>query len=304
MGEGAAEAPPTATPGVPQDAPEEAQTAATASPIASPTATPQARQVSPLATAGVAIAEAGNPLVSPLSTKPAPVPVYTFEVVAEYPHDEKAFTQGLVYAGGSLYEGTGLYGRSSLRRVNLESGEVEQQVDLPGQLFGEGIALLDGKIYQLTWQSRLGFVYDAESFEQLATFQYPTEGWGLTQDGQDLIMSDGSATLYWRDAETLAETRRVQVKDSRGLVASLNELEYVQGEVWANVWHTDRIARIDPASGQVLGWIDLAGLIAPQERNGPESVLNGIAYDAENDRLFVTGKLWPKLFEIRVRLRE
>ena len=250
------------------------------------------------------IAEAGEPLVSPLGATAAPVPVYTFEVVAEYSHDEEAFTQGLAYAGGSLYEGTGMYGKSSLRRVNLESGEVLQQADVPGQLFGEGIALLDDKIYQLTWQSRMGFVYDAESFERLATFQYPTEGWGLTHDGQDLIMSDGSATLYWRDAETLAETRRVQVKDSRGPVVSLNELEYVQGEVWANVWHTDRIARIDPASGQVVGWIDLAGLIAPQERNGPESVLNGIAYDVENDRLFVTGKLWPKLFEIRVKAAE
>lgn len=285
------------------DSPAAEQPATPSARAVAPTATPQVAQASPLATAVQPEAKPGDAPVSPLGT-PATVPVYTFEVVAEYPHDEEAFTQGLVYAEGALYEGTGLYGRSSLRRVNLESGEVEQQVDLPGQFFGEGIALLDGKIYQLTWQSRLGFVYDAESFAQLASFQYPTEGWGLAHDGQELIMSDGSATLTWRDAETLAETRRVQVSDGGRPVASLNELEYVQGEVWANVWHTDRIARIDPATGGVTGWIELAGLIEPSERNGPESVLNGIAYDAEADRLFVTGKLWPKLFEIKVMLKE
>ncbi len=283
-----------------EDAPAE-QIAPT--PIPSPTASPVP---SPAQLAGDSpLASPGDALVSPLATATAaPLPVYTYEIVAAHPHDPEAFTQGLIYVDGVLYEGTGLYGRSSLRRVDLESGETLQQVDLPAQYFGEGITLFDGKIYQLTWQSRTGFIYDAESFERLGSFQYPTQGWGLTHDGQELIMSDGSPTLYWRDAETLAEARRVEVRDARGPVAALNELEYVDGEVWANVWHTDRIARIDAETGAVTGWIDLTGLIAREERSGPDSVLNGIAYDAESDRLFVTGKLWPKLFEIRLKLKE
>ncbi len=268
-------------------------TLAPSTPVPTPASAPPVAQVSPL--------------LSPLPAPPvasqgevAAVPVYTFEVVAEYPHDPSAYTQGLEWADGALYEGTGLYGESSLRRVALADGAVEQGVLLPEQYFGEGITLLGDKIYQLTWQSNTGFVYDAASFDVLDSFQYPTEGWGLTHDGEALIMSDGSATLYWRDAGTLAETRRVTVTDGGAPVTRLNELEFVQGEVWANVWHSDRIARIEPANGNVVGWIDLAGLMAPEERNGPESVLNGIAYDAEGDRIFVTGKLWPKLFEIRV----
>jgi glutaminyl-peptide cyclotransferase len=226
--------------------------------------------------------------------------LYTYKVIAEYPHDPDAFTQGLVYTNGVLYEGTGLYGRSSLRKVDLESGEAYQTVLLPEEYFGEGVTVFADKVYQLTWKSRQGFIYDADDFSALDSFQYSTEGWGLTHDGEKLIMSDGSAYLYTRDPETFAEMKRVLVVDNNGPVVRLNELEYVNGEVFANVWQTDRIARIDPETGSVLGWIDLSGLLAPEDRAGPVDVLNGIAYDADNDRLFVTGKLWPKLFEIEL----
>ncbi|BCX05216.1 MAG: glutaminyl-peptide cyclotransferase [Candidatus Roseilinea sp.] len=247
-------------------------------------------------TAAVALTE--QPLASPLLTPgPPAVITYTYTVVNAYPHDPGAFTQGLVYAGGVLYESTGLYGRSSLRRVALETGEVLQQRDLPAEYFGEGLALFDGQLIQLTWQNNTGFVYDAESFELQQTWAYPTEGWGLTHDGAHLIMSDGSATLRFLDPTTFKVQREVQVTDGGQLVVRLNELEYVNGEVFANIWQTDWVARIDPQTGRVLGWIDLSGLLTPEERQGVD-VLNGIAYDAQNDRLFVTGKLWPKLFEI------
>jgi glutamine cyclotransferase len=228
------------------------------------------------------------------------VPAYTYAVVHVYPHDRGAFTEGLVFQDGVFYESTGLRGSSSLRRVALESGEILQFRALSPQFFGEGIALWGPKIVQLTWQSHIGFVYDKDSFELLSTFHDPTEGWGLTQDGSRLIMSDGTATLHFLDPESLAETGEIDVYDDRGPVVNLNELEYVKGEIYANVWQTDRIARIDPQTGQVTGWIDLTGLLSAEDQNPPVDVLNGIAYDAENDRLFVTGKLWPKLFEIEL----
>jgi uncharacterized repeat protein (TIGR01451 family) len=223
---------------------------------------------------------------------------YTYTIVSAYPHDPDAFTQGLVYEDGVLYEGTGLRGRSTLRRVVLETGEVLQSYDLPSEYFGEGITIYGDRIIQLTWQSRVGFVYDKASFELLQEFTYPTEGWGMTYDGERLIMSDGTSTLYFWDPETLEEVGQVDVYDESGPVVKLNELEYIQGEVYANIWLTDSIAKIDPQTGRVTGWIDLTGLLDPGSVTQPVNVLNGIAYDPQNDRLFVTGKLWPALFEI------
>ena len=235
-------------------------------------------------------------------TQPAAPTQYGYRVVNTYPHDARAFTQGLVYrqAEGVLYEGTGLWGRSSLRKVALETGEVLKLRAIPQRYFGEGITLWNDEVVLLTWRSHLGFVYDRDTFELKRSFDYPSEGWGITHDADRLIMSDGTATLYFLDPTTFEETGRAQVVDGEQPVVRLNELEYVKGEVWANVWQTNRIARISPATGRVLGWIDLSGLLAPTQRSGQEDVLNGIAYDAEGDRLFVTGKLWPKLFEIKV----
>jgi glutamine cyclotransferase len=206
----------------------------------------------------------------------------------------------LVFEDGVLYEGTGLNGRSTLRRVELETGEVLQIHELPAQFFGEGVTVYGNDIIQLTWQSHVGFVYDRDSFELLQEFNYSTQGWGITHDGERLIMSDGTATLYFLDPETFEEIGRVGVYDNDGSVNRLNELEYVQGEIYANVWQTNCIARIDPQTGQVVGWMELKGLLTPEDRGEPVDVLNGIAYDAENARLFVTGKLWPKLFEIEL----
>ncbi len=227
-------------------------------------------------------------------------PVSGYEVVASWPHDPDAFTQGLLYRDGALYESTGLVGRSSVRVVELETGRVVRQHDVPAPLFAEGLALVEGRLHQLTWQSERGFVYDAATLQPAGEFAYTGEGWGLTDDGTSLIMSDGSAMLRFLDPATHATQRTVTVTDAGRPVERLNELEYVRGEVWANVWLTDRIARIDPATGRVTGWVDLAGLLAPGERTGEEDVLNGIAYDAAGDRLLVTGKLWPRLFHIRV----
>lgn len=231
----------------------------------------------------------------------APAQHFTYRVIESYPHDPQAFTQGLVMADGALYEGTGLHGRSSLRRVDLESGKVEQLHELPDFFFGEGITVHDGRIIQLTWQSKVGFVYDLETFELLRVFTHPLEGWGITSDGRELIASDGSANLYFIDPETFTEKRRIQVVDRDGPVARLNELEYVDGRIYANVWETDRLAVIDPGSGRVEGWIDLTGLLGhagSADTAGPVDVLNGIAHDPETDTLLVTGKLWPRLFRI------
>jgi len=242
----------------------------------------------------------------PPAIVPGETPVYRYRVLATYPHDQTAFTQGLVYTDGILYEGTGLYGGSSLRRVELETGEVLQNYTVPDQYFGEGIALHGERILQLTWrplaagQDTIGFVYDRDSFEVLDTFTYPTEGWGLTHNGTRFIMSDGTATLHFWDLETLEEIGQVQVHDEKGPVPCLNELEYIQGQVYANVWQTDYVAVIDPATGSVTAWIDMAGLLESAGPAPSADVLNGIAYDVEGDRLFVTGKWWPWLFEIEL----
>jgi glutamine cyclotransferase/GNAT superfamily N-acetyltransferase len=225
---------------------------------------------------------------------------YTYSVVRSYPHDTSAFTQGLVLDGGKMYEGTGIRWQSSLREVDLETGDVLRSYALPSNYFGEGIAVYDEWIVQLTWQSNVGFVYDRDSLELLQTFGYPTEGWGITYDGERLIVSDGTATLHFWDPVTFEEIGRVDVRDGGDPVSQLNELEYVCGEVLANVWYSDSIARIDPGTGEVIGWIDLAGLLGPEERPGSGGVLNGIAFDGESGRLFVTGKLWPWLFEIEL----
>ena len=217
-----------------------------------------------------------------------------------YPHDTRAFTQGLEFRGGFLYEGTGLEGRSTLRREDLQSGRVLQEIKLPPEFFGEGITVLDGRIDELTWHSHLGFVYDQGSFRMLKNFAYPGEGWGLANDGQQVYMSDGTAEIRCLDPGTLAEKRRFTVHDGAKQIEKLNELEWVHGELYANIWQTDRIVRISPSDGRVIGWIDLSGLLPAEDRTPEVDVLNGIAYDAASNRLFVTGKLWPKLFEIRL----
>ena len=224
---------------------------------------------------------------------------YTYEVINVYPHDSNAFTQGLAIDEGVMYEGTGLTGESSLRRVDLETGDVLQIYELPSNLFGEGITVFDDKIIQLTWQSQIGFVYDKSSFDLLQNFSYSTQGWGITTDGTRLIMSDGSANLYFLNPETFEKTGQVEVHDGNTSVTKLNELEYINGEVYANVWLTNKIAIINPNTGQVTGWIDLTGIYTPGTGDS-NNVLNGIAYDSENSSLFVTGKRWSQLFEIKL----
>jgi glutaminyl-peptide cyclotransferase len=231
----------------------------------------------------------------------APAPVHGFKVVRSYPHDRQAFTQGLEFVDGVLYESTGLNGRSGIRKVNLATGEILQVQPLDSAYFGEGITVWKNRIVQLTWQSGLGFVYDRQTLQQQRTFQYTGEGWGLTHDGTRLIMSDGSdtGTLRLIDPETLRQVGTLIVKDGGRPVPRLNELEYVKGEIFANVWQSERVAVISPSTGHVTSWIDLHGLLDPREKAGID-VLNGIAYDAKGDRLFVTGKLWPRIFEIQV----
>lgn len=231
----------------------------------------------------------------------APPPAYGYQVVRSFPHDRAAFTQGLIFRNGFLYEGTGLFGRSGIRKVKLETGEVLQSKPLGAQYFGEGITDWNGALIQITWQSEVGFVYDMNTFDQTKTFSYKGEGWGITHDDTRLIMSDGQpeGALRFLDPVTLKETGRIIVRDARGPVEHLNELEYVKGEIYANIWQADRIARISPKDGRVTGWIDLSGLLSPAERASTD-VMNGIAYDAAGDRLFVTGKLWPRVFEIRL----
>ncbi len=230
----------------------------------------------------------------------APTPVCTYRVVAAYPHDALAFTQGLVYLDGDLYEGTGLRGESTLRRVDLTTGAVEQRIALEPRYFGEGVAVFAGEIFQLTWQEQTGFVYDQATFTLQRTWSYATEGWGLTDDGSRLIMSDGTASLYFWDPATLTVTGILAVTDSFGPVVRLNELEYIRGYVYANIWQTDRIAKINPVTGVVEAYLDLSGLLPAELRTADTDVLNGIAYDDANDRLFVTGKRWPRLYDIDV----
>lgn len=228
------------------------------------------------------------------------IPEYGYKIVRVYPHDRTAFTQGLEYRGGFLYEGTGLYGQSTLRKEELATGKVLQELSLPAKLFGEGITVLNERIVQLTWKAHIGFVYNQSTFRLLKNFSYPGEGWGLTNDGQHIYMSDGTPQIRCLDPATLQELRRITVHDGEKQIDNLNELEWVRGELYANVWQTNRIARINPADGTVLGWIDLSGLLTQEEQENGADVLNGIAYDSIGDRLFVTGKLWPKLFQIRI----
>ncbi len=230
------------------------------------------------------------------------VPTYGYSIISTYPHDRGSHIQGLVVDEnpGVLLEGSGLWGQSSLRRVDLETGEIIQFRPLPDQYFGEGITAYNERIIQLTWKAGVGFVYDRTSFEQIGTFSYGHEGWGITHDGQQLIVSDGTDTIHFWDPRTMQETHQIHVSDEFGPVTQLNELEFMEGEILANVWQTDTIVRIDPVSGQVIGRIDLSGLLPEEARDGSEGVLNGIAYDSENKRLFITGKRWPALFEIEL----
>jgi glutaminyl-peptide cyclotransferase len=225
----------------------------------------------------------------------------TYEVVNSYPHDPQAFLQGLVWYGNGFYESTGLEGRSSLRRVEFPSGKVIQSVSLAPDLFGEGLALVGDRLVQLTWKTRRGFVYDRESFRLLREFKYDTEGWGLTYDGKNLLMSDGSSRLLYLDPESFQPVRHLNVTWNDRAQDNLNELEYIEGEIWANIWQQDYILRIDPKTGNVKSYLDMKKLFPPQLRTGDGNVLNGIAYDPQTKRIFVSGKLWPRIFEIRLK---
>jgi glutamine cyclotransferase len=246
-------------------------------------------------------------LNTPPANAPAPapspveVPVYTYEVVESYPHDPKAYTQGLVFHDGTLYESTGQYGESTLRKVELKKGKVKKKIEVPGQYFAEGMTILSGKIYQLTWQQGKCFIYDLKDFKLESEFTYEGEGWGLTTDGRQLILSDGTNQLRFIDPATFRVTRTVSVMDNGQPLVDMNELEYIRGEIYANVWKTDRIARLDPQTGRILSWVDLTGLRPEETLRNVENVLNGIAYDEEHDRLYVTGKRWPKIFEIKLK---
>ena len=253
-----------------------------------------------IATACGADAPAAEGGASPLTVRPR-TPEYVADVVRAFAHDTSAFTQGLQFVDGVLYEGTGEVGTSSIRRVRLETGEVQQRRDIPAPYFGEGIVVFGDALYQLTWKNGVAFVYDKQSFAPRREFRYEGEGWGLTSDGTQLFMSDGSATVRVLDPQTFTVLRTIAVNENGSPVRNLNELEWVKGELWANVWTTDRIARIDPQTGAVVGWINLTGLLPASLRHGNEDVLNGIAYDAAADRIFVTGKRWARLFEITLR---
>lgn len=228
---------------------------------------------------------------------------YGYEVVRAWPHDRAAFTQGLVFLNGALLESTGLNGESSLREVELETGRVLKRIAVPREYFAEGLAVVGEQAFQLTWQNGKAFVYDRDTFRRLKEFTYEGEGWGLATDGRSLIFSDGSSRIRFLDPTTFTVQRTIDVQRDGQPVARLNELEYIKGEIFANVWQTDTVVRIDPATGRVTGTIDFAGLLAPQDRDSTTDVLNGIAYDAVKDRLFVTGKRWPKLFEVRLKPR-
>jgi len=252
-----------------------------------------------LASAAAAAATAQRAAQRPAAAASAPAPVSRYRIVNIYPHDRAAFTEGLFFHEGVLYESTGQNGKSWIRKIRLENGEVLQQAPLESQYFGEGIVAWKKSLIQLTYTTEIGFVYDLATLKRQRSFNYSGQGWALTHDGTRIIMSDGSASLRFLDPETLRETGRLPVTDAGKPVLELNELEFVKGEILANVWKTERIARISPKTGQVTGWIDVSGLLDPRDAAGVD-VLNGIAYDAAGDRLFVTGKLWPKLFEIRI----
>ena len=245
-----------------------------------------------------------NVLTAFFYQSPAPLSVYGYRVVHSYPHDKEAFTEGFFYLNGFFYESTGLPGRSSIRKVDVETGSVLRKADVPEPYFGEGIVPWKGRLVQLTYTSQIGFVYDLATFAMRSRFPYSGEGWSMTQDGKRIIMDDGTPTIRFWDGDTLRQTGSIRVTANGLPVDNLNELEWVKGELYANVWHTDRVARIDPSDGRVIGWIDLTGLLPEADRlsgeKGGEQTLNGIAYDAAGDRLFVTGKYWPKVFEIEI----
>lgn len=250
----------------------------------------------------------GGPNDKPSAGAETKVPVYSYEIVNIYKHDPRAFTQGLAYKNGFLYESTGQKGRSTLRQVELESGRVLKKRDLASEFFGEGMTILGDKIYQLTWQSGVAFAYNLDDFKLLREFRYAGEGWGLTNDGTNLYMSDGTHVIRVVDPETFKTIRTIVVRDEAGKpLFKLNELEYIRGEIWANIWHSEEIgkpnhiARIDPGSGRLLGWINLDGISPDDVRRNEENTLNGIAYDEGTDRIFVTGKNWKKLFEIKLK---
>ena len=243
------------------------------------------------------LSEENDEVRSPLTDD---VPVYSYKIINTYPHDSKAFTQGLVVHEGFLYEGTGIRRRSTIRRTELSTGEVLQSHTLPDSLFGEGITIFGNELIQLTWRSGTGLVYDKRSFSLLRSFHYDSEGWGITHDGKRLIMSDGTAALYFLNPETFAVTGKITVRDKKGPVTMLNELEYVQGRIYANIWRTHTIAIIEPETGRVRGWIDLEGLSRHAGGDTTLKTLNGIAYDEKTNRIFVTGKLWPKMYEIEL----
>jgi glutamine cyclotransferase len=238
--------------------------------------------------------------ITPSEIVSQPIPVYTYQIINTYFHDREAFTQGLVFAGGILYEGTGKRGKSSLRKVDLETGKILQIHRLPEQYIGEGITAYEDTIIQLTWKSNIGLVYDRDSFALLRQFSYIGEGWGITNHGERLVMSNGSSILTFLESKTFTPVDQINVRDGDESIDNLNELEYVNGKIFANVWQTDKIAIINPADGRVEGWVDLTGLLQTQPTSGNVDVLNGIAYDKQTDRLFVTGKFWPFLFEIEL----
>ena len=264
-------------------------------PLTSPLLTPQRRRIRGLLALAIPLA------LCLLGCHAAPAqPTDTYQVVHTFPHDQQAFTQGLLYLDGHLYESTGIRGQSSLRMEDLESGRILKFQMVPDKYFAEGLTNWGSTLIQLTWESHTALVYDRATFSLLRTFSFTGEGWGLAQDGRSLILSDGSAVLRFLDPATFHEIRHVTVRDRGKPVPQLNELEFIHGEVYANIWHSDRIARIDPVSGRVAGWIDLTGLLPKSERSNPEAVLNGIAWDNQHQRLLVTGKLWPSIFEIRL----
>lgn len=259
-----------------------------------PASTPDAQSATAAAKPG-ATAQATATASSTVKAKPA-----EFQIVRSYPHDRNAFTQGLLWHNGYLYESTGREGRSTVRRVELATGRVLLQTRQPNDVFGEGLARVDDRLVQLSWKNGRAFVYDLSSLEKVGEWSYQGQGWGLTFDGDSLIMSDGSANLTWRNAKSFVEEKRLPITLNGKPLDGLNELEWIDGEIWANVWQTDYIVRIDPQTGAVRSFLDLSGLLNRQSRTGREDVLNGIAYDSANKRLFITGKLWPRLFEIKL----
>jgi len=228
------------------------------------------------------------------------IPVYGYKIIQVYPHDTEAFTQGLVFKDGFLYEGTGLFRNSSLRKIDLESGKVLKIKKIPDRFFGEGITIFGDRIIQLTWKGNIGFVYNKNTFNLTDRFNYPYEGWGICQDGKYLIVSDGTSTIRFLEPDNFREISRITVQENGTPINNINELEYVKGEIYANIWQSEFIAKINPLNGSISGWIDLTGLLKMENVEKKVDVLNGIAYDRENDRLFVTGKLWPFVFEIEL----